>query len=97
MLIEAQWQRTCLWHKALTSKAGSIPVNQPMDFSKLKKATDPVFEELYENLFSGEEKAASQGAGASLTETGEPCVCLFFRKNDPKGVFGFKNGIMRVC
>lgn len=31
MLADVQWQHTCLWHKFLTEKAGSIPVSQPKE------------------------------------------------------------------
>ena len=58
-----------------------------MNFSEVKKATDPAVEELFKVLLSEEEKKTMHGCAVSVTDLGEPCVWLFFRKSDPKAAY----------
>lgn len=56
-----------------------------MNYHELLQATEPVFKKLYDILLTEEEKIAIQGGGSSTDRvTGNPCVCLYFRTNDPK-------------
>lgn len=56
-----------------------------MNCKELLSKTEPVFRLLYDSLLTEEEKRAIQGGGSCLDiDTGTPCICLYFRKTDPK-------------